>query len=215
LEAVGAPVPLLSVVRLGCDIHDGASGPPSDEVAQLIRSDYLLFVSTIESRKNHRVVFEAYRKLLPGGKEKVPLMVFVGMPGWGVESLMHEIANDTTTAGHIRMLNNVSDNDLAHLYQNCLFTVYPSFYEGWGLPVAESLAYGKFCLSSQTSSLPEVGGDLIEYLHPNDTDAWAERISYYSSERDALAAAEKRIKGLYEPPTWRALGEAVYRAPDG
>jgi glycosyltransferase involved in cell wall biosynthesis len=108
------------------------------------------------------------------------------------------------------MLSNVSDGDLALLYKRCLFTVFPSLYEGWGLAVAESLAAGKFCLASNVASIPEVGSDLIEYLDPWDVPRWAERIQYYLEHPKALSLAESRIQSNYVPPKWRDTAATVF-----
>jgi glycosyltransferase involved in cell wall biosynthesis len=68
--------------------------------------------------------------------------------------------------GYIRVCKRPDDAELAFLYQNCLFTVYPSYYEGWGLPIGESLWFRKLVVTSETSSMPEVGGSLVDYVNP-------------------------------------------------
>jgi glycosyltransferase involved in cell wall biosynthesis len=102
----------------------------------------------------------------------------------------------------IVQLNQVNDAELDLLYRHALFTVFPSLYEGWGLPVSESLAYGKFCIASNTSSLPEVGGDLVEYLDSWDLPAWVERLAYYFDNPKELKKREKKIASDYIPITW-------------
>jgi glycosyltransferase involved in cell wall biosynthesis len=89
------------------------------------------------------------------------------------------------------------------------FTLYPSLYEGWGLPVAESLAYGKFCLASSAASIPEVGGDLIEYIDPWDVPTWAERIKWYIDHDEDLRRKEQRISEEYQPPRWEDSGRFI------
>lgn len=69
----------------------------------------------------------------------------------------------------------ISDADLAALYSACLFTLYPSVYEGWGLPVWEGLGNGKFCLSSNQGSLPEAGEEFADYADPWNVDEWPTR----------------------------------------
>ena len=101
------------------------------------------------------------------------------MPGWGVDGLLSDLRLDFRIKPYVKILNHVSDGDLALLYQYAEFTVFPSLYEGWGLPIAESLAFGKFCLASNAASIPEVGGALVEYLDPWDLPAWAERLKWY------------------------------------
>jgi glycosyltransferase involved in cell wall biosynthesis len=73
------------------------------------------------------------------------------MRGWGAERFFQKLEAEPDVARYVTLLHHVSDNDLAVLYQKSLFTLYPSLYEGWGLPVAESLAYGKVCIASGNS----------------------------------------------------------------
>ena len=154
------------------------------------------------------------------GRTELPQLVFVGMPGWGVNDLLADLRLDPRIVPYIRILNHVTDADLVHLYRNAYFTVYPSLYEGWGLPVAESLAYGKFCLAANSASIPEVGGDLIEYLDPWDVPQWAERLRWYIDHPAALEVAEQRIREHYRPTPWSEcaasiLGASITRACSG
>lgn len=218
LTDLGAPIPELEVVRLGCDIPSLPDDVATPEVAALLTLKYLLFVSTIERRKNHETIYRAYIRLVDEGCTDLPMLVFVGMQGWGVSDLLVDLRLDPRILRYIRILNHVTDADLVHLYRNAYFTVYPSLYEGWGLPVAESLAYGKFCLAANSASIPEVGGDLIEYLDPWDVPLWAERLRWYIEHSDVLAAAEQRIRTQYLPASWSAcaasiLGASIDRAP--
>jgi glycosyltransferase involved in cell wall biosynthesis len=166
LEELGAPVPETAVVKLGCQLSHELSDDISTDVKALLQERFVLFVSTIERRKNHEVLYRAYARLIDSGVQDLPKLVFVGMPGWGVGDLLSDIHLDPRTKDYIRILNNVSDSDLMHLYRHCLMTAFPSLYEGWGLPVAESLAAGKYCLASNAASIPEVGGELLDYLEP-------------------------------------------------
>lgn len=68
--------------------------------------------------------------------------------------------------GLIGVVEEPLDHELAYLYRNCLFTVYPSFYEGWGLPIGESLWFKKPVVASKTSSMAEVGGNMVDYVDP-------------------------------------------------
>ncbi len=214
LETVGAPIPALDVVQLGSNIlaNTGTGTHPSPAVEKICRHRFILFVSTIESRKNHETLYRAYKHLLDRRNKDLPLLVFVGMQGWGVEKLMAALLSDKQTKPYIRILNHISDNDLANLYLNAMFTVFPSLYEGWGLPVAESLAYGKFCLSSSAASIPEVGGTLVEYIDPRDMSKWAERIKWYVDHTDDLTARENKIKNEYKPMTWENCAGSIFKA---
>lgn len=212
LEGVGAPVPALDVVRLGSNVTTKADTPPSSEAKNIGADRFILFVSTIESRKNHKVLCQAYQQLLLGGHKDLPLLIFVGMKGWGVDELLLELQANKQLKAYVRILDHISDSDLVYLYSKSMFTVYPSLYEGWGLPVAESLACGKFCLASSAASIPEVGGDLIEYVDPEDKAAWAARLLWYFQNPDELAAREYEIKRNYQHISWHQTGAAIFDA---
>jgi glycosyltransferase involved in cell wall biosynthesis len=210
LNAIGAPVPELKVFTLGSEIKPYEEGEISKEVKKLLGKEYILYVSTIERRKNHETLYKTYIRILEK-REKVPTLVFVGMNGWGINDLMSDIKLNPRVGGNIVILNYVSDYELSELYKRCLFTVYPSLYEGWGLPVAESLEYGKFCLASNVASIPEVGGNLIEYLDPWNVQEWVEKIEYYFDNRDKLAESEKIIKEKYKTQKWHDTAREVFR----
>jgi glycosyltransferase involved in cell wall biosynthesis len=201
LQEVGAPIPELSVVRLGSEVCDPMR-PASASIINILRKRYVLFVSTIERRKNHETLYRAYTRLIDSGATNIPLLVFVGMPGWGVNDLLIDLQFDPRVQPYIRILNHIADNDLAYLYRHAEFTLYPSLSEGWGLPVAESLAYGKFCLASNTASIPEVGGDLIDYLDPWDIRAWTDNLKRYFDHPEMVAEKETKIRLKYHATTW-------------
>lgn len=213
LFRIGVPSPATAVIRLGGDILPGNSGAAplvrSEEIARFLEQPFILFVSTIERRKNHETLYRAYARLVEQNVQ-LPLLVFVGMQGWGVQELMSDLALDPRVSGLIRQLNHVSDADLAMLYRHSAFTVYPSLYEGWGLPVAESLAFGKFCLCSNTSSLPEVGEGWVEYLDPWDLPGWVERLRYYITNPEEVARRNASIAAGYRPHPWTRTAENIY-----
>lgn len=206
LQILGTPIPHTSVIRLGSEL------PATDDVKQPpLDSPYILFVSTIERRKNHETLYRAYAKLLESGVQNLPKLIFVGMQGWGVDGLFADLRLDPRVQGLIQIHNHVSDDELAVLYKHALFTVYPSLYEGWGLPVAESLAYGKFCIASNAASIPEVGEDLVEYIDPWDVPTWADRLSYYIHHPEAVAHHERNIRDSFRITPWRATAESIFQ----
>ncbi len=195
-------VPSLSVIRLGSRIGQTQLASPSMAITSIIDRPFILYVSTIERRKNHEILLDAYHGLLSQGVTQLPMMVLVGMRGWGAERFFQKLEAEPDVARYVTLLHHVSDNDLAVLYQKSLFTLYPSLYEGWGLPVAESLAYGKVCIASDAASVPEVGGDLVRYCSPEDASAWGLAIHDFVSHPERVAAKEKKIRKAYDPPEW-------------
>lgn len=211
----GIPPVKTCVIELGDKIPESgeqdAEAPLSPEVARLVDSEFLLFVSTIERRKNHEVLYRAYHLLGKAGYD-LPKLVFVGMQGWGVDELMKDISLDPVVRDKIVRLTHLSDRELKILYEKALFCLYPSLYEGWGLPVAEALAVGQFVISSNRASLPEVGGELIPYLDPWNPQLWADEILKYVNDRTLLEARKTAIRKEYRLRSWRETAEKV--APD-
>jgi glycosyltransferase involved in cell wall biosynthesis len=193
-------VPSMSVIRLGDNIIDPEIVKKSTKPSERITEDFIATVGTIEIRKNHMLLYYVYKLAQEKGID-LPQLVIVGSRGWLSGDFQYLAENDPKIKDKIIILDNVNDASLGWVYANCLFTVYPSMYEGWGLPIAESLAYGKPCLASHTSSMTEIAGDLIEYFSPYDVDGCLEKIVMYLDEK-TLKKSEKRIVDNFKPTTW-------------
>jgi glycosyltransferase involved in cell wall biosynthesis len=198
-KRLGHDVEEPAVVTLDADFRSATSRIPQEflhsdaGVDILLRNDlgpgeFVLFVSTIESRKNHLMAFSAWLTLAKRhGPDRVPKLVCVGNRGWLNDAIYSKLAASRILQQKVVLLSKISDLDLQTLYRSCLFTLYPSSYEGWGLPVTESLCYGKVPVLADSSSLPEAGGDFAEYFDVR-------------SETDLLRALE------------RMMFDATYRA---
>jgi glycosyltransferase involved in cell wall biosynthesis len=174
---------------------------------------YVLFVGTLEARKNHLMVFNAWLALLRRhGAEAVPDLVCVGKRGWLAEAALALHANSAALRERVHLLHDVPDTALEALYRGCLFTLYNSFYEGWGLPVTESLAYGKVPLIPGHSSLREAGGPAAVTFEPqNEPDLLAklERLAFDVVFR---AAQESRIAEEVRLRSWGEIADEMLRA---
>jgi glycosyltransferase involved in cell wall biosynthesis len=150
-------------------------------------STFLLSVGTLEPRKNLQGTLQAYRLFRQRHSDAPPLLL-VGATGWRLDerSLLGG-ADD-----HVRRLGYVPDEDLAALYTACGAFVYPSFYEGFGLPVVEAMALGAPTITSRVSSLPEVAGDaavLVDPQQPEEIATAMERILSDQALRSHLRRA--------------------------
>lgn len=213
-EHMGGPSPATSVIRLGDALPADSAGQQAAESAAVLQFDdrpFVLYVSTIERRKNHELLYRAWIRLKAQAIE-VPRLIFVGMPGWGVSDFLADLRLDYRVAGDILVLNHVTDGELRWLYQHSLFTLYPSLYEGWGLPVTESLAHGKFCLCARSASIPEAGGDLCEYLDPWDLPAWTDRIGYLIQHPEEIAQRNLRVRQEFVPQKWADTARQIHQA---
>jgi glycosyltransferase involved in cell wall biosynthesis len=147
-----------------------------------LTTPYILFVGTLEPRKNVVTLIKAFNKLK--SKSAIPhRLVIAGQRGWKYADIIKEIDNSPFRA-HITELGYMSDNDLPALINGADVFAYPSFYEGFGLPVLEAMQCGTPVITSNLSSLPEVGGDACLYVSPESADELAQKILDVISDKN-------------------------------
>jgi glycosyltransferase involved in cell wall biosynthesis len=214
-------VSLLSVPRDRIDLAIPGVDPryhplPAEQVSAWrehmgLPERYLLHVGTLEPRKNLPVLLRALAALPPA--DRIPL-VLVGGKGWMTDEIEQIIA-EHDLASLVHRPGFVADEDLPLWYNAADAFVYPSVFEGWGMPVVEAMACGIPVLVSNVSSLPEAASDVGMQLPPNDVSAWTDAL--HRVIRDAAWRAEQgqharaRAKGF----TWARTAEqtvASYRA---
>jgi glycosyltransferase involved in cell wall biosynthesis len=193
------PVPEVHVFRLGDSLTPPTAVAPETPIPP---GDFILAVG-LEWRKNAILLYQMLKLARQEGIA-LPLIAIAGRPSWirrNHELLESLLTRDPEIRGQVQILTGLDDSRLAWLYRNCRFTVFPSVCEGWGLPVAESLRYGKLCLASSASSIPEVGGDLVEYASPFDPRGFLDLVCRYLDPQ-RLAERETQIRARYRPQDW-------------
>lgn len=172
---------------------------------------FVLVVSTIEIRKNHEILFRVWRRMIDKhGANRVPRLVFAGRVGWRVAPFVREMIRARYLDGKIVVASNLSDADLREAYGRCLFTVFPSFCEGWGLPVSESLSAGTFCVCSNATAIPEVGLDFVAYFDPHNEDEALAKIERAIFDEEYLAARRATIRARYRVRSWDDTARALF-----
>jgi glycosyltransferase involved in cell wall biosynthesis len=174
---------------------------------------YLLFVGTLEPRKNLPGLLQAYRLLRDEGATRAPL-VMVGGKGWLYDEIFERVET-LHLVEHVRFLHGVPDGDLPGLYSAAGVLTTPSFYEGFGLPALEAMTFGIPVVVSDRASLPEVVGEAGLLVNPDDPEDIAGALGRVLTEEPLRA--RMREQGLAQAArfTWeRAAREtlAVYRA---
>lgn len=196
------------VVRLG-DLVPSRGGEVSPDIKKRMCIPYILSVGTVEYRKNHAVLLNAYRMMLHEMCFEPPMLYIVGGQGLMDGGVVEQAERDPRLRGRVKVLRGVDDASLNALYENSMFTVYPSFFEGWGLPVAESLRYGKPCITSSASSMLEIAPELTRFCHPHRPDQWASQIMELCSNQNLLEEETKKVKESYVPSTWQDAARSV------
>src|SRR3989344_1739014 len=158
-----------------------------------IEKDFILFVGTLQPRKNLERLIEAFSLV----KNKNLDLVIVGKRGWMFEEIL-EAPKKYGVSGRVKFLDSVSDEELPNLYRNALCFILPSLYEGFGLPILEAMKYGCPVLASNVSSLPEAGGDAALYFDPENTGDIARSLEsiIQNSElrKDLIKKGYKKVK---------------------
>lgn len=154
-----------------------------------VEKKYILFVGTLQPRKNISKLIEAFSNL----KNKDLDLVIVGKKGWLYEEIL-EAPDKFGVEKSVKFLDYVSDEDLPSLYKNAICLVFPSLYEGFGLPVLEAMKHGCPVLASNVSSLPEAGGEAAIYFNPENVSDITEKIE--TVLKDDVLREKMRGKGF-------------------
>lgn len=165
-------------------------------VTELLDRRFVIFCSTIETRKNHQLLLHLWDRLRQEiDCDTLPILVFVGSWGWGTECVRMLSERNWRLRDHLRILNKISDAELIWLYRNARFTVFPSLAEGFGLAAAESLSFGTPVIVSNYPALLEATEGLMPAHDPLDLPSWLAEMrllilndEYLSSLRTKAAA---------------------------
>ncbi len=215
-RTLGISLRATGVTPLGSDAvrPRGATARPLQPGIE--RDRYALLVSTIEPRKGHELLYRIWKRLLADGipQAKNFKLIFVGRPGWMVEHLLREIAADRDLGDTLKIFSFAADDELAALYANAAFCVYPSLYEGYGLPVVEAFSYGKAVIASTGGAIPEVVGEFSPCLDPKDEESWYRTLRSWIEDPSLRAPYEDAIRTRYRPTTWNEASAKLFELID-
>lgn len=162
---------------------------------------YFVCLSTIEPRKNHLLLLQAWRRLAEQFGDRAPVLVVIGKRGWENENIVDLLDRCPSLKGHVLEYNELPDQDVIHLLKNCRALLFPTFSEGFGLPLAEAFSFGVPVLCSDIPVLREVGAGIADYLDPLDGPAWIEAILDYTTNSARRRDQIQRIN-YWKPFTW-------------
>jgi FkbM family methyltransferase len=162
-------------------------------VSELLGRRFVVFCSTIETRKNHQLLLHAWDRLREEiDPEQLPVLVFVGQWGWGTETVRLLSERNWRLRDHLRILNAISDAELIWLYRNTSFTVFPALSEGFGLAAAESLSFGTPVVVANCPALIEASEALMPAHDPLDLMSWIAELRRLILDADYLAALREK-----------------------
>jgi glycosyltransferase involved in cell wall biosynthesis len=202
-EANGQPMPPAAVALLApARLPPPVARAPVDE-------PFFVILGTIEPRKNHWLLLQVWRQLVERLGAAAPRLVVVGQRGWECENVVDLLERCESLRGHVLERASCSDAELAWYLQHAQALLFPSFTEGYGMPLVEALTLKLPVIASDLPAFREVAGDIPEYVDPLDGKRWRELIAEYAQAKSALRAAQCERMRDFKAPTWDAHFEHV------
>ncbi|AOI77800.1 MULTISPECIES: glycosyltransferase family 4 protein [unclassified Burkholderia] len=199
----GLSLPPSVVAHLAPAVSHYAPAPPP------LDAPYFVMLGTIEPRKNHWFVLHLWRRLAERLGTAAPRLVIIGRRGWECENVVDMLERCAELRGLVHEESNCSDERLHALLQHARALLFPSFVEGYGLPLVEALMLRVPVIASNLAIFHEIAADIPDYLDPLDGTDWINRILAYvpanSPERSAQMARVAHFRG----PTWSEHFERV------
>ena len=174
----------------------------------------MLAVGSITARKNQKMLVDIWQHFVDRNLHPSCKLVIVGAVDADSHQLVRDVRSRPDLASRVLVIENADDSMLAWLYANCRFTVFPSFLEGFGLPVAESLAAGKVCVASSSSAIPEAAQGQAILLPPGDRQSWISTISDLIDDDERIRLAERNIRLGYRRQQWSDTAERILELLD-
>jgi glycosyltransferase involved in cell wall biosynthesis len=201
-DEAGLPLPPAVVAPLASSLS------PAEAAPRPLPQPYFVVVGTIEARKNLVLLLELWRGLVERWGAQAPRLVLIGQRGFGCE---HAVALLERGELHEYVLEvgPRSDREIADYLRHAQALLFPSFEEGYGLPLAEALSLGVPAIASDLPAFREIASDIPEYAAPGDSRRWSELIADYARPDSALRATQlKRLAG-FRATTWKGHFEQV------
>lgn len=178
-------------------------------IESLKNQRFVLSVSSINDRKNYELLLRIWSAYRSDPDMQDLFLVIVGAKSWGAERVMRHLEMNDNLSCTVIHLPNVDDGQLSWLYENCICTAYPSLYEGWGLPITESLSYGKVCVASSSSSMPEASQGLGVHIHPYDFVGWKKELRKVVTDLAYRESLENLIKERFIAHDWDEIARKI------
>lgn len=210
------PCPPIEIVPLGGDFKRTSKKLSRITINQGISADiskiaesgpYLLMVGTIDPRKNHKLLLDAYE----GGLKELPMnLVIAGHKGWNVDDFLERMERHEDFGKGIWHVNGASDEEIDYLYQHCYALAFPSYIEGYGLPIIESMVRGVPVIAADTPINMEVGGEYALYFGQDKPEELVNTVAELISKPETYGALKEKLKNFI-PPTWEETAKGILR----
>lgn len=179
-----------------------------------IEAPYFVMLGTIEPRKNHWFMLHVWRRLVERLGAAAPKLVVIGNRGWECENAVDMLERCSGLQGAVIEESGCSDERLAAWFHHAQALLFPSFVEGFGMPIIEALAMGTPVIASDLPVFREIAGDTPDFLDPLDGPGWLSRIEAYARPNSHERAAQLAKIEAFRTPTWQEHFSCVDRFLD-
>lgn len=174
----------------------------------VFKEPYFVIVGTIEGRKNHLGLLQVWREMASQA-DAVPKLVIIGKRGWNNGAVLEMLDLCEAIRPHVLELNDLADDELFQIVSSARAMLFPSFSEGWGMPLVEALALGVPVICSDIPVFREASQGLAQYIHPLDLKGWESVILEYAREGSQVRSEALERLHAYRLPTWRDMLEQL------
>jgi glycosyltransferase involved in cell wall biosynthesis len=202
-QATNLQMPPAVVAHLASGIKPLEDGP------RPIPTPYFVLLGTIEPRKNHWFLLHVWRRLVEQLGSAAPKLVVIGRRGWECENVVDMLERCAALKGVVIEEASCSDERLRSYLQHAQALLFPSFVEGYGMPLAEALALQVPVLASDIAVFHEIADDIPEYIDPLDGPGWLAHIKEYMQPESTARAAQLERTKRFREPTWARHFEQV------
>lgn len=186
-----------TVAKLATDIK------VANNLPRPIKKPYFVMLSTIEARKNHLLILQIFRKLAKIDLENCPHLFIIGKRGWEAEQVFDLLDRSQILKKVITEIKNCQDAELINFIRHSQALLFPSFAEGYGLPLIEALALDTPVIASNLAVFKEIAADIPEYIDPLDATTWQAKIQEYTNPASPLRAQQKAKITSFKAPSWQ------------
>lgn len=198
-DRIGVSMPPALAAHIGIG---GLSVAASASVDALEKRPYFVILGTIEGRKNHMLILNIWRELVSQYGDKAPQLVIIGQRGWECEQVVDMLERCDALRGHVIELPRLNDMDVSRYLCHARALLFPSFVEGYGMPLVEALALGTPVLASDLAVFRELAGGIPEYFSPIDGMKWMSAIMDYATSDGLRRNAQLQRMANYRAPAW-------------
>jgi glycosyltransferase involved in cell wall biosynthesis len=159
-------------------------------------------LGTVEPRKNHWLMLQIWRRLIERHGANAPRLILIGQRGWECENVVDLLERCEILRGFVEEHSTCTDAVVASYLHHAQALLFPSFAEGYGMPLIEALSLGTPVIASDLPAFREIAGDIPEYLDPLDGKRWGEMVEAFTLPQSQMRARQLERMADFRIPTW-------------